>query len=52
MNLYMKCTRNGNPSFSMHQGMTEAAVRILLADLGGTNIDVATAEEFAEANQL
>lgn len=47
--LYIKSTRDGRDTYSMHGGMSEDTVRTLLTALGCSNIQVITQEEFAAA---
>jgi hypothetical protein len=49
MKLWVKSTRNGADSYSIHEGMSQDVVTALLTDLGATNIQFITESEWLAA---
>lgn len=51
MTIYVKCQRGGRDSYAAYEGQSEETITALLTDLGATDIQFITAEEFAAAQQ-
>lgn len=46
MVLFIRSTRNAEPVYSSYDGMSEEMVRSLMADLGHTDIELLSEEDF------
>lgn len=44
--IYVKSTRNGGPSVTQYDGMDEATIETLMEDIGHTDIEFITEEEY------
>jgi hypothetical protein len=50
MKYWVKSTRDGTDSYSIHEGMSQDTVTALLTELGATNIQFITEAEWLAAN--
>jgi hypothetical protein len=51
MRLFIRCQRNGVDSYGCYEGQDEATITCLLAELGATDIEMITEEEYAAGQQ-
>lgn len=50
--IYIQSTRNGLTVYSAYTGMEESTIRALMEEIGHTNIQVMTEEDYIAATNL